>query len=661
MGLPASWLTVECWLDKSVPVFFPPQVTKKEFVRKCPDVPTLPTYSLPPAKEFWDSFPFRPLPTKPVSALNFQKLNSIAADLFPRMEHSQVIRARRTVYELEHGSTAPLLRELPALRVPNARSAALHGDEFTDTLSYWIEKKFVSGPFPCTPVQGFRANAMMAIEQKDKIRIVMDLSSPKGASFNEAVDDLRLEKVSMSTARKFGYSVIDCGKGARMWKWDFQDAYKNIPAPVDSFRLQGFRWLGMSFIETQKVFGDKEAVSAFDRLGRTVADMACIISNLPQSLVHRVLDDTPIVSPASRDEGRKFSIAYQSICKEIGATLAPTCPRKEKAFSDSTSGSVLGISFNTISLTWSLTNEKADKVLRRIQNPLLGCPLTLLETQKLLGSLNDVGQMCPFLSGFRHHLLESLTDFGGDESVQRTLSEKARQELHVWAAAVHTAKGSLPIPHRPAKPSLQSLTFVSDAAGAQFIRQGDFFTPYCTDEFRGAASISMDENSKVWFCARIFWPKHFLLKARDSKNHAYGCKSSTLEAIGALLPFVCCPSVMAGRDIVLLTDNEPIVYGWDSRRVQHDESASIIIRAIHILSHFLGCPTSILHLPRKSTPAASLADELTRSSTTKRGQLNAIRGAPHFPIPAVLLDWLQHPTEDWDLPIHLLQDVKSRM
>jgi hypothetical protein len=50
-------------------------------------------------------------------------------------------------------------------------------------------------------------------------------------------------------------------------------------------------------------FGDKEAVSAFDRLGRSIADMACIASGLPSNLVHPVLDDTPVVTPKSSIEG----------------------------------------------------------------------------------------------------------------------------------------------------------------------------------------------------------------------------------------------------------------------------------------------------------------------------------------------------------------------
>jgi hypothetical protein len=55
-----------------------------------------------------------------------------------------------------------------------------------------------------------------------------------------------------------------------MWKFDMVDAYKTIPAAQQDLRLQGFTWLGKFFIELKKVFGSKEAVSAFDRLNNTL-------------------------------------------------------------------------------------------------------------------------------------------------------------------------------------------------------------------------------------------------------------------------------------------------------------------------------------------------------------------------------------------------------
>jgi hypothetical protein len=499
---------------------------------------------------------------------------------------------------------------------------------------------------------------MMAVEQRNKIRIIMNLSAPKGSSFNDAIDELALEKISMSSARLFGYSLTDCGVGARMWKFDMVDAYKKIPASKSDLRLQGFQWLGRFFIELKKVFGSKEAVSAFDRLNHTLVTLAAKSSNLPHHLIHRTLDDVPIVTPASSTHGEEFAMAYQQICDHIGADLAPLCPNMEKAFADSTVGTVLGIRFNSNNLTWSISSDKQQRILDKINGPLHGYPMTLLDLQKLIGSLNDLGQMCPFLRGFRQPIHQFLTTFNDDTAIYLPIPPVVQDDLRIWAAATSTAGRDIPIPCRPTPHLPSALFFASDASGAQFAKaDGRFITlPYEGD--RGAVSINAIEEDDIWFFASVVFPRHFLLQHRDSSDHAYGCKSSTLEAVGLLLPFLCCPEVLVGREVTLLTDNEALVFGWDKRRVPHDNSASIFLRSIHIIATFLGASVEVRHLPRMSTPSAELTDALSRSTTTKPHHLDAVSAAPPAHIPAALTDWLQEPSEDWGLPLALLRHVQ---
>ncbi|MEI6398127.1 MAG: hypothetical protein WCO71_05090, partial [Pseudomonadota bacterium] len=661
LGLHADWSVTARWFHPHVPLFFPTCNPPTQKPKKCPDIPTLPTYRSPPSQDFWASFPFHPLPSLPTSPIDHQALEDIVQECSHLLTPAQLRRAESVILDLRQGSDIPLLFPVPGIKVPNANSVALHGEEFTDTLGWWIRSHYVAGPFNAAPFPEFRCNAMLAVQQKDKIRIIMDLSAPDGFSLNDAVDELRLEKVLMSTARKFGYALMDCGRGARIWKWDLVDAYKNIPAALPCLRLQGFKWLGKFFVETQKAFGDKSAVAAFDRLDHTLADLAAAVTDTPPDFVHRILDDLPLVTPSSSLLGPSFATAYANLCRRVGVRLAPVCEKFEKAFLDSTFGTVMGITFDSQSLSWYISHNKASIILASIHGPLYGESVTLLSMQKLMGRLNDVGQMCPVLRGFRHNLQDFLTGFGTDEFRSCSLPPAARTELRVWAAAVSDMTAGMPIPIRVSNPSLHALVFVSDAAGAQFIRNGDLFTPYCTDEYRGAASINALEFSPLWFCATVTWPKFFLLQARDTANHAYGCKSSTLEAIGVLLPFLCCPSALAAKDVLLLTDNEAIVFGWESRHVSHDISASIFLRALHLISCFLGASVSLRHLPRMSTASAVLADNLTRSSTTGPAQRRMIQHAPSPRLPPPLLSWLECPTEDWSLAFDLLAYVQSIM
>jgi len=660
LGLPA-WTTVDGWMDPNSATPTPDPIPAREHKIKCPEIPVLSTYQFPPTAEFWKKFPSHPLPKSPTTPVNIEALKEVIEVLQHRLTSGQKVRAKLLVRELTHGATTPLTKNLPAKTEKNSPSVVKHGKEFTDTVASWVKKGYVAGPFITPPLDNFRSNSMLAVEQPGKIRAVMHLSSPEGESFNDAIDADALEQVHMSTARFFGYSVVECGHNCLMWKWDHVDAYKHIPAALTDLRLQGFRWLGRFFLEKQQVFGSSYAVSAYDRLSHTLAVLATLLANFPQKQVHRILDDLPVVDRAGSEAGHQFCAVYTALCEKVGVSLAPLCPNLEKSFEASTEGTVLGVRFLTTSLTWSLPPHKVSKILEAAGEALSGTPMGLEDIQRLMGLLNDFGQMCPFMRGFRFNLNKFLATLLESETEVKLLPTLAAQELKIWMGAVSSAGGGLPIPHRQPLPSLAALTFVSDAAGASFAKVNGRFIPFGDQHDRGAASISAMEDGPIWFCVRITWPTYMLLEARDAADHAYGCKSPTLEAIAMALPFFCCPEKLIGREILLLTDSEAVVFGWDSRKVTNDESASIIIQSVHIISAFLGCWVTVQHLPRMSTTSARLADSLTRRSSTKKSDLYKIRNALPFKIPAALLRWLSYPSEDWSLPSRLLSDVKQQL
>jgi hypothetical protein len=162
------------------------------------------------------------------------------------------------------------VKELLAMRQKNAPAAYEHADKFTDTMREWVAAGVVAGPFTSPPLPGFRANCLMAVARKNKVRPVVNLSSPKGASFNDNIEPLSVMKVTMSSAAQFGQSVLAAGHGARMSKLDMKDAYKLVPAKVEDFRLQGMEWQGRYFVDTQQIFGAATAAANFDVLASTM-------------------------------------------------------------------------------------------------------------------------------------------------------------------------------------------------------------------------------------------------------------------------------------------------------------------------------------------------------------------------------------------------------
>jgi len=278
MGLPGSWAPIRRWLNRHSPVYTPPQPRPPTANMKCPELPILRSYKITPPASFWSKFPSRPLPTKPSTPVNVPVLQSLIKTHESSFPAAQRILAEKVLNELTHGVDALQTSRLPGAIVPNSGSVLEHGPTFTDVVAHWIKKGFVAGPFSAPPCADFRANSMIAVSQKEKIRIIMNLSAPEGESFNDAVDSHELQKVYMSTAKNFGYTVIDCGSKARMWKFDLSDAYKNLPAKTADLRQQGFQWLQAFFVETQQAFGARTAVAAFDRLGNLILLIALTIS-----------------------------------------------------------------------------------------------------------------------------------------------------------------------------------------------------------------------------------------------------------------------------------------------------------------------------------------------------------------------------------------------
>jgi len=143
---------------------------------------------------------------------------------------------------LKNGAPSFQKKELPACFIKNSKLSFVYGHEVTGSIAAFVKNKFVSGPFQEPPFKKFRVNPIATIPQDGKIRNVLNVSLPTGKSLNDNVNEPALEKIVMSSAGKFGFSIKRCGKNARIFKMDMKDAYKNVPAKIEDLRLQGFSW-----------------------------------------------------------------------------------------------------------------------------------------------------------------------------------------------------------------------------------------------------------------------------------------------------------------------------------------------------------------------------------------------------------------------------------
>jgi hypothetical protein len=163
-------------------------------------------------------------------------------------------------------------------------------------------------------------------------------------------------------------------------------------------------WEGRFFVELRQMFGACSSVQNFDVVANTVKTLARLGCTIPARFVLRQLDDTPIVAPGNSGWCEEFLKSYQDLCKHIGLELAEVCPNYDKSFGPTKIGKVLGIWFNTETLCWRLPEIKRLATLQSINEVEKATTPTLLQFQSLLGRLNVISIMCPFMTIFKPNL-----------------------------------------------------------------------------------------------------------------------------------------------------------------------------------------------------------------------------------------------------------------
>ena len=652
MGLPDCWNRVQEWIDflDFVPKFKPETGSTK---LKNPEIPKLTDYGIKPGCKFWEKFPFKDLPKVAVSRIIVSRIESEMSKKCDVLTLDQVRRCMTAIRALKNGADACQKIKLPPCVQPNAKSTVEFGEAVTDTVATWVKKGFAAGPFDAPPVDAFRVNCLMAIPQESKVRPVLNASLPEGKSLNSNVVDEKVEKVQMCSARCFSYSVIDAGRGAFMAKMDMEDAYKNVPCRPEDFRLQGFSWLSKFFVETRQIFGAKTAVSNFDILGKTVLDLVLTDCKIPKHLVHRQLDDVPVVVPFHKKFWcEEFVEKYRNFCNEANIGLAQHDKNLEKAFDPSQEGKVLGIIFDTKDLLWQYPMNKKEKTLTALADFLESQEMDLKPMQKLLGRLNDICLMCPFLKTFKGPMNDLLSKLQNSDGKNVNIPVQCKRDARVFAGFLLDQNPWVPIAHRPMGIPIRHMEFVSDAAG---------FTQSSTrEELRGAGSIGFNCKGEICFAKRLFWPAE-LTKQYDEGGVSFGDRTLFLEMCGLLIPFITAPHLVKNNHVVLKVDNLGCYFAWENKNVSNDKFASIIVRTIVFISAYLECNIVVEHLPRMSSWEAKLCDRISREKTIQSDDRKLLSLYDHLTIPFQFYDWLKNPNKGWDICNVLLEVVKNKM
>ncbi len=442
---------------------------------------------------------------------------------------------------------------------PNAHSAFVNGSLITDTLCTWIKSHFVCGPFNKPPFADFLCNPLQAVPQKEKVRPVLNLSHPKGQSFNDALSHFHLPKPVMTSAHIFSLALFSAGRNTVFSKFDMKSAYKNIPQHPSLWRAQGFSWLGKYFCDISTVFGSTAAPYQFDFFASTIQFLATFLCSMQPDYLFRQLDDLIALSPAYSSWSRIFTEVYSSLCNRLNIKLAADCPDKQKAFKNSTEGLVLDIWFDSKTMTWSLPEEKISRYIIAIDSVLSSPSISLRSLQAVLGFINDFAIFSLFFKAFKFPLHYFLRQFRENDHILLSLPPAAKQDLCFYREAMQAALHGLPLSKPTQNPPFSALSFFSDAAAGVFPLYEKL--PHLFPS-RGGVSFGGQFGDFPWCAAQLIWPPSLLSSAKSSEGKFFGDKSSTLEIIALCLPLLCFPQQIYGRHVCFFTDNQPLFFGW---------------------------------------------------------------------------------------------------
>jgi hypothetical protein len=172
----------------------------------------------------------------------------------------------------------------------------------------------------------------------------------------------------------------------------------------------------------------------------------------------------------------------------------------------------------------------------------------------------------------------------------------------------------------------------------------------------GCVGFGLEEE--VSFAMQMFWPEE-LKRCFDRKEGSFGDKSLFLEFVGLLLPFLAVPKSLANQHVILKVDNIGCYFAGENKNVSKDPHASVLVRALVLISSYLSCYVHVEHLPRVLAWDAKLCDRLSRDRTTLQSDRQLLNSFGNHKCNIVLEDWLRNPTVDWSLCDKLLNIVKN--
>ena len=619
----------------------PPLPASRVFKPKV-DLPILPCYRSTAPDSFWDKFPVNH--TSPARSLvDPDKLEALA--LQTNYPHKAILQ--EVLLDLRYGAKigckGPSRQPSRALNAPSAYD---NGRRVTDAIASWVQKGFAFGPVKPEDVpKDAKFSGLMTREKPDgSVRIIINLSSPAGISVNDGICSDEFP-TTMSSTRKWLEVLQRTGRQSTFCKVDWSEAYKHISVCSADIALQWFEWAGRCFAELCLVFGCSSSAGIYDRLAKIVLHCVLNQSRFPSDWVIQHLDDVCAAAPAGSPLLLNFDQKFSELAAVLGVKLAPR-DDPEKSFGPSTSGTVLGVHYNTVDWTWAIPAEKLGRILHSLRSLIDADTIPLDQLWSIVGKILHVH---PLLPDGRFHLFHLLKGncASTDPKYLLSPSPELRQQLWFWYTILRTCSSvaSIPPPFPPTP--AWAVQVYTDAAGGSWSSPG-----------LGCGAVSAE-----WWLY-LPWSKAINTGRVTEQGRRLDRSMSALELVGPLAAICAAPATFRNSAVKFWVDNAGSVFIWQKGYSMSCDLSTTLVTALATVAANLGCRVEIAKILRCSTPLAAMSDALSKADFRRFRELSRSEGLslPLEPLraPLELRRWLEDPRPDWDLGSRLLRGIAKR-
>ena len=393
----------------------------------------------------------------------------------------------------------------------------------------------------------------------NKWRLIVDLSSPEGASVNDGISSA-LTSIRYASIDDAVQTIHRLGNGTLMAKLDLKAAYHSVPVHPDDRPLLGTRWEEAIYVDTALPFGLSSAPKIFSAVADALL-WVMLVKGVKWALHY--LDDFLLFGrPQLRECQSALEICLQT-CSELGWEA-------HKVGGPSSCIVFLGIEIDSVNSQLRLPTEKLQSLKLELAKWQAKKACSKRELLSLIGQLNHAAKVVRPGRTFLRRLID-LSCSAKELHHHIRLNVSARADIAWWYTFCSEWNGvSLLTPPAP------SISLFTDASGSW--GWGAIWSPH-------------------WCQSK--WPVEWL---------------PMNIAVKELLPIVVSAATWGrlwqGKHVVCFSDNMAVVHALNSRSVKYPPLMHLL-RALFFIEAYFCLSLKAAHIAGVANTAA---DNLSRNN-----------------------------------------------